>query len=1639
MFYNSDCTATLASLDRVESSFYRQIFTNKITVYPICDEISAIMDVQDPVKLVRPKTIKSQAPLNLRFDGTSLERWRVPNQPVGDFLEKLKSSQVPSSQNETHMKLLLGVRESYVARTGMQQKENKKLTKKPSAMSNASTTSVASSGVTRKTGRSGRSRGEMLKDLGVLNRSCALVDTEETKKDESNENEMLTEKTNSAEEMMTKMGDPNVDTDVLIDRLVELQKEALSGGDDVVLAGYSEACVSFLLKHLDITGVSKTSLEQVVTARLLADVATVARSSRSDLALRVSQHKVQVLLMAEVHWLLANTESQEEFEENILAHMRQMSLHGGQDVMVEFLAGTLTQCYVVRQPELLCLLYDELEQQRPSSLYLCSPVRSVQPNSVKSSSSLGPSSASSMHPPAPAVVVNKPSKANLSRSFRSRPKSFDTSLTSRQIDLSAATRRERRSTKLVTTGRMVSSKLKISGKKKLLGAKSPRKTKQMVKRNLNFDGSGKTPDRGKSPRKKVSVTTPSKARKYQGSRPVRTPGKTHRILCPETPANKVKRRKSDGNTSVAETPEKTEETLTPRRQQASMAIRRRASFYPRTFPSTRPENISMNVTNTSTMNITAVLDDSQTGLNKSLILFPHLHNRKRKRDDSVGPSGDQDDGQSPLRKARKRLNSFSEPQTNLESTHLLSTAHLGQHLGQHIEQHLGDRLNISSIPNINRTPVKSNALPGADFFSPTKRVHFNTKPQPPTPKSGVKAKSILKSPSTETFKTPVKTPVKTPSKVSVQLLQSPAALRPADSSPSLSRPQLRLTPVRVSPRREIGGGSNKSLRFVDSDSSMPPLLSPGQRSPVFSSKIRQRNLSISAVASDESQSPKVLPKVMKAPTCQNHFTPSMMSTLQPPRDGKKDLTVFDPCLASTINDLHLSSTGSSKLPAMTTQDILNSTSLPSLTSTLIKPSSQLQADIFDNSALYPPSLTTLKSESIPVVKIETTPETLVDSREITPVKVRFEEEGELELVSPTKKENIQNIMRSLDGAEVKARSKFGKTESEQSVATSAGRTSPEPNPSSGYSSEQQPGGLSPEYLEHNQESPCMLQVSSPDRIQPEMDMKLGCQVAKTRKNKELEGLQDLMSPYFSTENSKRRTASDKPKPEAKKNKLIKQKQSKKRKGSSIKSGEESAAIVTPSSKKSKRSVRSVFYKEFESEESQTDDEEYIRIVGERFGDSENIRENTRENHDNNDNKADRAKITLKSPARFKCRYCGGGFRTRKGLRAHEASELEERKGLVKTSAGPFSIKNFDGSDIEYDQEAEVSLGSKKVEGGVAQSSADPVGVKTPKSIACLQDQLSAYFSPSSGASSSRARRNTDRLSDVYSLAQLTPKSSRPRARTLARTALLREAATSTPNDNEATEVSRGQRQSRARTVSYAEFPDFDSTDSDISLCDIGPKKSLGKKLVVNSRPSISPLVSSGCKKALVVKNLNDSQEIQDLVTLTGKVRSREVTPLKTPEKCEGLSSGNTSLASPGKYFSVGQVTETPTGQIKLKLNRINKPQQDSSPLITNKPDTSKKKLSNKIRTDGSSKLFPKMSRSACKEMGMSPSRLVSIMTSKTPPKPKAVTVKIPEKENLPNTVDRERENQDTPRRIKIRINKISSVNPERSSDWKVGK
>ena len=94
-------------------------------------------------------------------------------------------------------------------------------------------------------------------------------------------------------------------------------------------------------------------------------------------------------------------------------------------------------------------------------------------------------------------------------------------------------------------GRGAASK-RVSSKKRVISSslhKSPRKALQLARRNLCFD---------KSPKKKM--TTPVKKSKMTPQK--MTPGKSHRVMVPDTPTNKLARRKSDGNTSISDTPDK---------------------------------------------------------------------------------------------------------------------------------------------------------------------------------------------------------------------------------------------------------------------------------------------------------------------------------------------------------------------------------------------------------------------------------------------------------------------------------------------------------------------------------------------------------------------------------------------------------------------------------------------------------------------------------------------------------------------------------------------------------------------------------------------------------------------------------------------------------------------------------------------------------------------------------------------------------------------------------------------------------------------------------------------------------------------------------------------------------------------------
>ena len=147
--------------------------------------------------------------------------------------------------------------------------------------------------------------------MSGINRSCSVAKPEENKKDateavlHAERESLIHAKTESASEFEERIGDHGTNTESLINALSEILKDVTKSPEDIVLAGYSEACISVLLKHLDTSGVSKASLEEVVTSRLLLDPASVARLAGEDTDLRAAHH-IQVILRAEVHWLLAS-------------------------------------------------------------------------------------------------------------------------------------------------------------------------------------------------------------------------------------------------------------------------------------------------------------------------------------------------------------------------------------------------------------------------------------------------------------------------------------------------------------------------------------------------------------------------------------------------------------------------------------------------------------------------------------------------------------------------------------------------------------------------------------------------------------------------------------------------------------------------------------------------------------------------------------------------------------------------------------------------------------------------------------------------------------------------------------------------------------------------------------------------------------------------------------------------------------------------------------------------------------------------------------------------------------------------------------------------------------------------------------
>ena len=114
----------------------------------------------------------------------------------------------------------------------------------------------------------------------------------------------------------------------------------------------------------------QSSVEDVIGENFFVDTSTIGQRKTSLLtANRVRDHKLQVLYRMEIHWLLASQEKQREVEADILAHLRQISIwEESPEQMAKFMNECVTRNYINHSSDLLCLLFDELQQPMPPQL-----------------------------------------------------------------------------------------------------------------------------------------------------------------------------------------------------------------------------------------------------------------------------------------------------------------------------------------------------------------------------------------------------------------------------------------------------------------------------------------------------------------------------------------------------------------------------------------------------------------------------------------------------------------------------------------------------------------------------------------------------------------------------------------------------------------------------------------------------------------------------------------------------------------------------------------------------------------------------------------------------------------------------------------------------------------------------------------------------------------------------------------------------------------------------------------------------------------------------------------------------------------------------------------------------------------------
>jgi hypothetical protein len=159
-----------------------------------------------------------------------------------------------------------------------------------------------------------------------------------------------------------------LDSEPILKKLTKLQLDMLlDHGEHMALVSLAEITVVTLLKFVKASKKLKTSLEDMMAEYFLVNPDTVTKR-KGNKTVRIRDHKLQVLYRVEVHWLLASQERQTKLEDEILVHLRQISIWDTPNEMLTFLQEVITLIYINRQPELLCLIYEELNQPPPPGL-----------------------------------------------------------------------------------------------------------------------------------------------------------------------------------------------------------------------------------------------------------------------------------------------------------------------------------------------------------------------------------------------------------------------------------------------------------------------------------------------------------------------------------------------------------------------------------------------------------------------------------------------------------------------------------------------------------------------------------------------------------------------------------------------------------------------------------------------------------------------------------------------------------------------------------------------------------------------------------------------------------------------------------------------------------------------------------------------------------------------------------------------------------------------------------------------------------------------------------------------------------------------------------------------------------------------